>query len=84
MEKCEEKDMDIRYIKKMCNKFGINPNEYFGNLDYTTLERINKNYDNFILRVCKEQQNEPKLNEYELIGLRDYYRNVLIPKGMTL
>ena len=78
MDKCYERDLRIKYIRKMSEKFNIEYNDYFKDLYKSSLEDINKNYDNFILRVIEEQKKNPILKEYELDGLRDYYKNVII------
>lgn len=80
MEKCYERDMDIAYIKKMSDKFGIKYTEYFGNLYDATLEDINKNYNNFIIRLVEEQEKKGILKGYELLGLNAYYEKVVLKK----
>ena len=80
MEKCYERDMDIKYIKKMSDKFGIKYTEYFGNLYNATLDDINKNYDNFIIKLIQEQEKNNILSGDDLRGLNTYYKNVIIKK----
>ena len=83
-EECEDRDRSIKYIKKMSQKFGISIEEYFGNINKISTKELYERYDDFMLRVCREQQKNPKLVSYELEGLRGYYKHVLQPKGMII
>lgn len=79
-DKCYERDLDISYIKRISDKLGVRYTEYFGNLYNATLDDINKNYDNFILRLVEEQKKNPVLRGYELEGLNCYYNQVILKK----
>ena len=77
-----ERNMRIRYIKKMCNKFSLNINDYFNNIDSMSLRNINERYNTFIWSLVELQSKKHILTGYELIGLRDYYKNVLLKNKM--
>ena len=79
-DECYERDLHIAYIKKMSDKFNIRYTEYFGNLYNATLEDINKNYDQFIIRLADEQKKNPILKGLELEGLRTYYKQVIMKR----
>lgn len=74
----EERCLRLRYITRMCKKFSINPESFFGkNLIHITLEELNNGYDNFILRVIEEEKKQKKLSLQEKIGIKTYYNNVI-------
>jgi len=76
-DKCYERDMDIAYIRRMCKKLMIDETEYFGNLKFVTLDEINANYNDFILRILKENKKRNVLRGLELDGVMLYYNNVI-------
>lgn len=73
-----ERYLRIKYIKKMCRKFSLNINDYFNNIDTMSLEGINNRYDSFMWSLVELQTKHHILTGYELIGLRSYYKNVLL------
>lgn len=73
-----ERNMRIRYIRKMCSKFSLNINDYFSNIDNMNLRDINARYNTFMWSLVELQSKKHILTGYELIGLRDYYKNVLL------
>lgn len=80
---CVDRDRTLAYITKMSEKFNLNPNEYFLP-SYTRCKDLNTNYDKWIYRIIQEQKQNPILKEKELIGLRQYYKYVLAPKGYKI
>ena len=77
---CYERDMDIQYILKMCIKFNLNPNDFFGDINRASLNTINKYYDDFIIKLGQLQKENNVLSGNELKGLRVYYKNVIMKK----
>lgn len=73
-----ERNLRIKYIKKMCSKFNLNKNDYFNNIDNMSLDNINARYDSFVWSLAELQTKYHTLTGYELIGLRGYYKNVLL------
>lgn len=80
VDECYERDLDIEYILKMCIKFNLNPNDYFGDINRVSLASINRNYDNFIIKLGQLQKEKNILSGNELKGLRGYYKNVIMKK----
>lgn len=78
---CYELDRTLSYITKMSDLLGINANEYFKPY-YTrcSVSEINRNYNDWILRVVEEQKKNPLLKGRELESLRSYYKHVILKK----
>lgn len=77
LEKCHERDLRIRYIRKMCKKFNLKEETYFyENLNHLSLEDINSRYDNFMNELFKLQKEQGVLIGGHLEGLRVVYANI--------
>lgn len=74
----QERCLRIRYIARICDKLKIDPTPYFG-VKWTsrTLDELNKGYNNFILKIIDEEKKQHKLSQYEKLGIRTYYNNVI-------
>lgn len=73
-DQCYERDLTLNQVNKYCKIFNLNRNDYFKDDSY---EELNKNYDNFLLKIIEYQKKNPLLNGKDLQGLRIYYKNVL-------
>lgn len=77
LEKCHERDLRIRYIRRMCKKFNLREEKYFyDNLERLSLEEINARYDNFMNELFKLQKEQGVLTGGHLEGLRAVFANV--------
>lgn len=76
-DKCYERDLDLKYIKKMSDKLEFNPSEIFGNLRTVTLETINERYPRFIKRIVAEEKQKNILTQKEKQGINLYWKHVI-------
>ena len=76
-DKCYERDLDLKYIKKMSGKLGFNPSEIFGDLRTVTLETINERYSRFIKRIVAEEKSKNILTQKEKEGINLYWKHVI-------
>ena len=76
-DKCYERDLDLKYIKKMSGKLGFNPSEIFGDLKTVTLETINERYSRFIKRIVAEEKSKNILTQKEKEGINLYWKHVI-------
>lgn len=77
-DKCYERDLDLRYIKKMSSKLGFNPSEIFGDLRSVTLETINEKYSSFIKKIVSEEKQKHLLTQKEKDGINLYWKYVIV------
>jgi hypothetical protein len=77
-DKCYERDLDLRYIKKMSGKLGFNPSEIFGDLRVVTLETINEKYPSFIKKIVSEEKQKHLLTQKEKDGINLYWKYVIV------
>lgn len=77
-DKCYERDLDLRYIKKMSSKLGFNPSEIFGDLRSVTLETINEKYPSFIKKIVSEEKQKHLLTQKEKDGINLYWKYVIV------
>lgn len=76
-DKCYERDLDLRYIKKMSSKLGFNPSEIFGDLRAVTLETINERYPSFVKKIVTEEKQKSILTQKEKEGINLYWKHVI-------
>lgn len=76
-DKCYERDLDLRYIKKMSSKLGFNPSKIFGDLRAVTLETINERYPSFVKKIVTEEKQKSILTQKEKEGINLYWKHVI-------
>ncbi len=76
-DKCYERDLDLKYIKKMSDKLGFNPSEIFGDLRTVMLETINERYPDFVKRIVTEEKQKNILTQKEKEGINLYWKHVI-------
>jgi hypothetical protein len=76
IEKCMERCLRIKYLKKMSAKFNINLSKYFrtDNLNNLSLEEIDNAYSKFIIELYKFKD---RVTAKELFALESLIKNNL-------